>query len=134
WATIIIGLFIVSLIIVLLSAVEICFFSGMASKMLDLNGNISAFKAFGQGIAITFKNFVRIFANSIIVVLTITFVNVFLGVFTLGVALLVTIPASMVFVCIFELTTYFNCKGYRYYLSSSVLATPLKGDDEKIKE
>lgn len=134
WITIIIGLFIVSLILVLLSAVEISFFSGMAGKMLDVNGNISAFKAFGLGIATTFKSFTKVFTNAIIVVLTITVVNVFLGVFTLGVGLLISIPASMVFVCIFELTTYFNCKGSRYYLSSSVLATPLKGDDEKIKE
>lgn len=134
WLTIIIGLFVVTLILVFLFSVEICFFSGFAGKMLDLNGNISAFKALGQGMSITFKNFARVLANAVIVVLTITFVNLFLGVFTLGVALLITIPASMVFVCIFELTTYFNCKGDRYYLTSTILATPVKGDNEKIKD
>lgn len=131
--SIIFGLFFVILILVLLSAIEITLFSSMAGKMLDKSGNISAFKAFFSGSGVIFKQFARIFSNAIIVILTLVLINLFLGLFTLGVALLITLPASMVFIAIFELTAYFGAKGERYYLSETTIATPVM-DEEKISK
>jgi len=128
-----IGLFVLVLLLILLSAIEISIFSGMAPKMLETNGNISAFKAFFSGSIVVFKKFARVFSNAIIVVLTLVVINLFLGIFTLGVALLITVPASTLFVAIFQLVSYLNIKGERYYLSKTIIATPLKEDDENKK-
>ncbi len=131
--SIIFGLFFVILILVLLSSIEITLFSSMAGKMLDKGGNASAFKAFFSGSPVIFKQFARIFSNSIIVVLTLLLVNLFLGIFTLGVALLITLPASMVFVAIFQLTAYFGAKGERYYLTETTIASPVKDKTQENK-
>ena len=132
--SILFGLFFFFLFLVLISAIETTLFSAMAGKMLDTNGKTSAFKAFFVGNVVTFKQFARIFSNALIVVLTLILVNAFLGLFTLGVALLITLPASLVFVSIFELCAYFGAKGERYYLSSTVIATPVKGENESINK
>ncbi len=119
-----IGIFIVMVIILLLSAIELALFTGMAGKMLDNNGNMSAFKAFFAGNVVVFKDLPRVYSNAIIVAITLVFVNAFLGLFTLGAALIITLPASMVFVSIFELTAFIGAKRERYYLTESLLANP----------
>lgn len=131
--TVFIGLFVTVLFIVLISSVEILLFAGMAPKMLDYNGNYSAIKAFFMGLKNISKNFTRAFSTSIIVVLTVILINSFLGLFTVGVALLITIPATMIFIAIYQLTSYFTAKGERYYLSESIIANPHKNNEETIK-
>jgi len=121
-----IGLFIVSLALILLSAIELTIFTGHIGHMLEQGGNVSAFKAFFKGTKTVLKKFFRVYSNAIIVVLTIIMINLFLGIFTLGAGLLITLPATMLFIAIFELCAYFGVKGERYYLSSTIIATPLK--------
>lgn len=130
--SIIVGLFVVSILFVLLSSIELTFFSSFAPYMLEKNG--SAFKAFFKGNKRIIKSYFRIFSNAIIVVLTLIVVNVFLGLFTLGSALLITIPASLVFVCLFNLCAYFGAIGERYYLSKNVITTPITGENQKIEQ
>ena len=131
--SIIFGLSIVSMLLILLSSAEITFFAGMAPKMLSRGGNCSAFKAFFSGFKTISKTFGRTFAGAIIVTLTLVLINVFLGLFTIGAGLLITVPASMLFIVLFELTSYFGATGERYYLSSTIIATPLKDTEENIK-
>lgn len=131
--SIFIGLFIVSIALIFLSSLELSLFSGMTGYLFMNNYNTSPFKALFKGGAQILKKFPRIFSNSIIATLSIVVVNVFLGVFTLGAGLLITLPATMLFKSIFELCTYFGVKGERYYLSKTIIATPLKDEEnEKI--
>ena len=120
------GLFIVSLGLILLSSLELTLFTGYTGYIFEQNGNCSVFKAFFKGNVHVFKKFPKVFSNAVISTLTIIVVNIFLGIFTLGVGLLITLPATMLFKAIFELCTYFGVKGERYYLSSTTIATPLK--------
>jgi len=131
---ILIGLFIVILLLIVLNSVEISLFSGMAPQMLKNEGNISAFKAFFTSNKLIMKNFARVFSNAIIVTLTLIVLNMFLGIFTIGVALLITLPASTLFKAIFGLTTHFGVNGERYYLSSTVITTPVTEENETIKK
>lgn len=131
---ILIGLFVWILLLVIINSIEISLFASMAPKMLSCGGNISAFKAFFTSNKLILKNFARVFSNAIIVTLTLIVLNMFLGVFTIGVALLITLPASTLFKAIFGLTTYFGVNGERYYLSSSVITTPVTEENETIKK
>lgn len=126
--SIILGLFVVILLLILLSSLELLVFSGMAGKMLEQN--CSAFKGFFAGCVSVFKKFSRGFSNSLIAVLTLVVVNLFFGLFTFGVGLLITIPASMLFISIFQLATYFGAIGERYYLTKTIVITPL-GEENK---
>lgn len=130
--SIIIGLFLVSVVFILLTSLELTIFSPFAPCMLEKNG--SAFKAFFRGNKKIIKSFFRIFSSAIIVVLTLIVVNVFLALFTLGSALLITLPASIVFICIFNLCAYFGAVGERYYLSKNSIATPLNGENKKLEQ
>ena len=120
--SIIIGLFLSSMILILVYAVEISFFVGHAPTMLDNGGEISAFKAFLQGNKTTFKNYAKVLSNSIVVALSIIVINLFLGVFTIGAGLFITLPMSIVFKSIFELASYFGSRGERYYVAENTIA------------
>jgi len=126
-----VGLFVVSLTLILLSAIEMSFFTGLTGYSLEHNGSGSNFKAFFKGNTYVLKKFHRVFSNAIIATITIIVVNIFFGVFTLGVGLLITLPATMLFKAIFELCSYFGVKGERYYLSSTIIATPLKSAENE---
>jgi len=131
--TILIGSFLLATIIILISSAQISVFSGMATKMIETNGNISAFKAFGKGAVVSLKKFNRIFSNAIIVILSIIFVDFLLGLFTLGAGLLISVPASMLFIAIFSQIAYFGAKGERYYLTSTTIVNPLNDDGTSLK-
>ncbi len=120
--SILLGLFIIVTILIVLSAIEISLFTGHAVSMIEKGGEISAFKALLVGNKATFKKYPRIFSNSIMVALSILVLNVFLGLFTVGAGLIITIPTSIVFKCIFDLASYFGAKSERYYLSENTIA------------
>ena len=130
---IIIGLFVVAFFLILISALELVIFAGMPCSMLEVSGATSAFRAFFSGAKQIFKNFFRVFSNAVIVVLTIILVNLFLGLFTVGVGLLISIPATMLFLAIFDIACYLGVKGERYYLSENVIANPVSSEDMKVK-
>ena len=78
--SIILGLFLSSMILIMVYAIEISIFVGHAPTMLEKNGEISAFKAFLQGNKVVFKNYAKVISNSIVVALSIIVLNIFLGV------------------------------------------------------
>lgn len=120
--SIVLGLFISSMILIMIFAVEISLFVGHAPTMIEKGGEVSAFKAFLLGNKQTFKNYARVISNSIVVSLSIIVLNLFLGVFTVGAGLFITIPMSIVFKCIFELASYFGSRGERYYVAENTIA------------
>ena len=120
--SIILGLFLSSMILIMVYAIEISIFVGHAPTMLEKNGEISAFKAFLQGNKVVFKNYAKVVSNSIVVALSIIVLNIFLGVFTIGAGLFITIPMSIVFKSIFELASYLGSKGERYYVAENTIA------------
>lgn len=120
--SIILGLFICSTVLIMLQAIEISLFVAHAPTMIENHSEISAFKAFLIGNKITLKNYPRTISNSIVVALSIVVLNIFLGVFTVGAGLFITIPLSVVFKCIFDTASYLGSRGERYYVAENTIA------------
>ena len=91
-----------------------------------VENNSDPFIAFGKGLTQVLKNFWKILSISIILILTIIFVNGFIALFTFFAGLIVTIPATFVLIATYNLVTYFNLNGTRYYLSSTIIFNPVK--------
>lgn len=105
-----------------LEAFKLSLFSNFAPLMIEENKRTG--KAFKLSLKCAFKSFGRTFSNCVIVVITIIAVNMFFGIFTIGVGLILTIPTSQVFVGIFMDINYYTTHGKRYYLSENLIAEP----------
>ena len=120
----IIGLILLSALLIILNSVKISVFSYYTAYMV---ANQSApFVAFGKSLISVLKNFWKILSISVVLMLTIIFVNGVITIFTFFAGLIVTIPASFVLISIYNLVTYFNIKGERYYLSNTIIYNPVK--------
>jgi len=87
-----------------------------------LAGTKNPFKALGLSIKMASRRFARVFSSSLVLVLTIVFVNLFVGFFTIFAGLVITIPASVVLVNAFGLVNYFAAMGKSFYVSDIVVA------------
>jgi len=121
---VILGLCVCMIILILISSIEISIFAGHASAMVEKGGDISAFKAFFVGNKFIFKKYDRVFSNSLVVYLTLILINVFLGLFTVGAGLIISVPATLVFKSIFSLAVFYGCHGDRYYLAENTIVNP----------
>ena len=122
--TAIIGLFILATLFILMISIQITMHTYFTGYMVA--NNAGPFKSFTKGIVNTFKHFWKILSTSIIVTLTIIFVNGFITLFTFFSGLIVTIPATFVFLSIYYLVVYFNIKSERYYLATNIIYNPMK--------
>lgn len=120
----IIGLVALSAFIIIILSAKFSIFSCYTGYIVEKR--CDPFSAFGKGLTMIIKNFWKSFSISIIVTLTIIFVNGFIALFTFFSGLIVTIPASFVLVATYNLVTYFNTTGTRYYLSNSLIYNPAK--------
>ncbi len=128
WTSMIFLSLLVLLILVILS-LETTVFSAFAPCMVDIGGN--PFKAFSKSIVPVFKKIMKTFSNAIVIILCSVFVNMFLGVFTVFAALLVSIPATSIFVATFGNVVYLSSNQKRYYLSKSIIVNP-SNDENKL--
>lgn len=119
-----IGLIILSALTILLQGIKIAIFSHYTG--LVISEPQSLFKAFAKSLAIVFKDFWKNFSNSIILHLTIIFVNSFLMVFTFFAGLIISIPATFVLVSFFYIVSYLSTIGQRYYLSDTIIYNPVE--------
>ena len=108
-----------SVLLYLVFSMKVTLFACMLPEMID--GTRNPFKAFANGIKVQRKRFWRTFSNAICVVLSVVFANLFLGIFTLGAGLLVTIPASSVFLAAFGLVSHYAATGKSFYVSDLVV-------------
>ncbi len=115
--------FIIMICYIVLIALKSAFMSAWAPAII--NGNMPIFKAFAFSIKNTLKNFKSVFGNLIITWLFIIALNVFIGIFTFGAGLIATIPISMLFICILNLTLYYNKNNKRYYIDDAVFTPPV---------
>ena len=120
----IIGMVVFMAVLILVLALKISIFTNYTAYTVEHNAD--PFVAFGKGMAKSFKDFWKTMSISIVLILTIIFVNSFIAVFTFFSGLIVTIPATFVLIAIYNLVTYFNEKGVRYYLSNTIIYNPVK--------
>lgn len=117
-------------ILVFLRSFKLTLLGLIVSKMIEEDKSIK--RSQDELIKLSARAFWRSFSNAVIVVLTIIALNLFAGVFTILAGLIVTIPLSMVFKCIFMITNYYTISGKKYYLNENLIIEP-KILDEKGK-
>lgn len=116
--------FITILILVLLLALKCSLFACWIPTMVTMNYNV--WKSLGVGIKTSFRYFWKVYGTAVGMVLTIIALNVFLGIFTLGVGFLVSIPISFLLVSAFGMVVTFEGVGNRYYVDVYNVVTPQK--------
>lgn len=111
------------LLFILVEAVRISMFTCFAGYVIETGKN--PFKGYFKSLVVVGKQFGRVLSNTIAVILSIVFINSFIGLFTVLSGLLITIPASMVFCAIYYQVVYFSVQGKRYYLTNSLIVNPI---------
>ena len=89
------------------------------------------FKGLAFGFKKSAKYFGKTYAQFLLLWLIIIVFNVFFAAFTFGVALIATIPMSMVLLCIFNMTLYYTKTGRRFYADDKIVTPPDSGLHEK---
>ena len=126
-----VSLFLIVLAFTMISVIRVCLFNVWIPAMVVFNNGV--FSALFRGIKISIRKFWTTFSNSTILVLTILVINIAAGLATVGVALLVTIPASYILYSIFGLVVLYDAQGMKYYVDSYNVVVPRKKDTtEKI--
>lgn len=121
--------FLIMLVFVVLTALRYTIISMWAPRVVIEGKGI--FQSFKVSAATTFKNFLSIFSTFIVSWILIIAFNVFAGLFTLGAGLLISIPTSMLFVSILNMTVYYGKNGKRYYVDNNVITPPCLSQEEK---
>lgn len=86
--------------------------------------NKGVFSGLKDAMLVPKRRFGQTFGNSFALVLTTVFLNVFGGVFTYGVGLIITLPVSILLFNIFGMVSYYSANGQRYYLDSYNVMAP----------
>ncbi len=117
WAVLSPMLFIILAVIVL--SIENTLFSCF-TPYLCLH-QVGTFRALQMGVYTVSKRFYRTWSNYIVYVLLAFVINFVCARYTYGVALLVTLPMTIVFYNIFNMVVYYESQGMRYYIDSSTI-------------
>ena len=118
---------------VILMAFKYTLLSAWIPSMVVMNHGVC--KSFGVGLKITFRRFGHVFRNAIGIILTIIVLNMFLGMFTFMVGLIISIPISVVLYNAFGMVVTYEGQGMRYYVDIYNVITPKKKEDlDKIKD
>lgn len=83
-----------------------------------------------KAIAYTFsrknKGTASVFSNFIVITLIVMGVNIFAGLFTLGVGLLITLPASYLLYLSFEFVNYYDREELKYFIDKNTVMKPAR--------
>lgn len=121
-AFIVVSPFIIIIGFTLLVALKNTIFCGWIPSLIVQNCGV--FSALKDGFNVIKRRFSQTFANNIALVLTLIFLNVFGGVFTYGVGLIITIPVTILTINIFGLVAYYSANGQKYYLDAYNVMAP----------
>lgn len=114
--------FIIMIVLIVLLSLKSTFIS-MWSAYIIIDGQ-PLFKALALSFKKTGKHFTNIFGSFLISWILIIALNVFVGIFTFGAGLLATIPISMLFFRILNVTIFYNKNNKRYYIDETVFTPP----------
>lgn len=122
--------FLIVLAYILLISLRYTFMAMWAPRIAE--GGEGIFSAFSFSVRGAIKNFGSVFAYFTVAWVLIIAVNAFIGIFTLGAGLLLSVPMSMLFVCVLNMTLYYGKNGKRYYVDNGgiVYTPPYKTSDE----
>ncbi len=92
------------------------------------------FSGLFKGIATNFKSFFKVFSLNLGIVVLGILINVFASLISAGALLILTIPCTIVFYDVLNMTICYNQHGNRYYLDSQTIITPRQNESfDKVK-
>ena len=106
----------------ILMALKHTLFCGWIPSMVVRNKG--AFAALKDSMIIPKRRFGRTFGNAFSLVITVVCFNMFGGIFTYGVGLIITIPVTILLYSIFGMVAYYSATGQRYYLDPYNVMAP----------
>jgi hypothetical protein len=111
------------LLFVLIYALRMTLFSAWAPAYCDNYGGkaLGPIASAAASLKLSSKNFRSVYPAMVLFALFALAVNVFFGLFTLGVGLIITIPLTVCFRCVLNNVLYCTMSGRRYYVNGSVM-------------
>ncbi len=116
-----------ALVIVTL-ALKQALFSCWMPSIAVLDKNVAS--ALSQNFSCVFRNFWNIFSTSLLLVILAIVINLLCAVFTLSVALVVTIPATAFMFVVFQMVSFFSTQGMRFYVYPDMFISPKRFEEQ----
>jgi len=88
------------------------------------------FKSFVYSVKKAGKSFSSVFSSFVVMWIIFIALNLFIGIFTFGAGLIVTVPMCMLFVCILNMTMYYSKTGRRHYVDGEIVTPKSVISDE----
>ena len=120
----VISVFLFALIMVLAVAVKMTFTSDWLPALV--RGKMGNKKSIVYTFSRKNKNTFNVFSNFVVIIILILAVNIMATLFTFGVGLLLTFPASFVILISFEMVNYYDREELRYFIDKNTIIKPDK--------
>lgn len=114
--------FIIMLAVLVLLAFRYTFLAMWAPDIAVRDSGI--FRAFGFSVRKTIRHIASVFSTYICAWVIIVAINMLVGIFTFGAGLILTVPLSLLFVNLLNMTVYYGKNGRRYYVDDTTVVTP----------
>jgi len=112
------------LLYVLLYSARLSLFSGWIPEILH-SEHKRIFPAFKSSLKLLGKNFWRVYTAMLLNMLVVIAINLFFGIFTLGVGLLITVPLTFYILMALNSTLYYQNRGLRYYVNKDTIVNSI---------
>lgn len=112
--------FLMLFVFVLSYSLKLALFSGWAPEILH-SENKKIFTAFFKSVGLLKRNFARNYSSMILYIIVAIALNVFFGIFTLGVGLFITAPLSIYLLTVLNSTLYYQNNNLRYYIDKNTI-------------
>ena len=119
-----VGVFLFALITVFAVALKLTFTSDWLPALI--RGKMGQKQSFIYTFSRKNKNTFEVLANYVVLVLLIIAANVTFGFSTIGVGLLITVPASYIILLCFQLVNYYDREQLKYFLDKNHIVKPEK--------
>ena len=115
-------------IVIVTLALKQALFSCWMPSIAVLDKNVAS--ALSQNFSCVFRNFWNIFSTSLLLVILSIVINLLCAVFTLSVALIITIPATAFMFVVFQMVSFFTAQGMRFYVYPDMFISPKRFEEQ----
>ncbi|MDR0850333.1 MAG: hypothetical protein LBN07_02480 [Christensenellaceae bacterium] len=127
-----IGLIFAAFLIILMTIVTLALkdtlFSCWMPAMLILD--IGPFKALRKSMGTVSRRFLKIFSTNLVLVLIMFSINLFFGLFTLLIAMVITIPLTTFVFTVSNMVEYFTGQGMKFYVTQGIVCEPKRMEEQ----
>lgn len=114
--------FLIMVVYLVLLSFRYTLISMWAPAVVLRDGNI--FRMFGFSVQRSVRHMGSIFSTFLVAWTLILTVNMLVGLFTFGAGLVLTVPVSLLFINLLNMTVYYGKTGKRYYTDATTVVTP----------